>query len=398
MLPLAGLRVVSVEQYGAGPFGTMYLVNLGAEVIKIEDPNSDGDVSRGLGPYFLEGMDATQGSMFYQQLNHNKRSLTLDLSQPEGQAVLRDLVKSADALASNLRGDVPDKLGLTYAHLADSNPQLVCAHLTAYGRKGERADWPGYDYIMQAETGYFDLTGEPNGPPARFGLSVVDFMTGLAMAFSLLAGVLNAKETGVGRDIDVSLFDVALYNLNYVGMWGLNAGYAQSRLARSAHFSLTPCQLYRTSDGWIYIMCNKEKFWRLFCDRLDRPEWTQDARFLTFKERLAHRELLTEMIDTVMMQRTTDDWLAVLDGSVPAAPVLNIQQALSNPFVINSDRVKQVDHDGGSFRVLRGPVRCEDEDLAAVAAPTLGQQTDDILQELGYPQARIDALRKGGVI
>ena len=399
MLPLKDLRIVSVEQYGAGPFGTMYLVNLGADVIKVEDPNTGGDVSRSLGPFYLDGGDKTQHSMFYQQLNHNKRSLTLDLSSIEGREVLHDLVKSADALASNLRGDVPDKLGITYPQLAKFNPKLVCAHLTAYGRKDERAGWPGYDYIMQAETGYFQLTGEPGGPPARFGLSVVDFMAGVAMAFSLLAGVLDARKTGKGRDVDVSLFDVALYNLNYVAMWQMNAGYSQPRVPRSAHFSLTPCQLYRTADGWIYLMCNKEKFWHLLCDRLGRPEWKDDPRFLTFKERLEHRDLLTELIDDVMQERTTEEWLKALDGAVPAAPVLNIPQALDNPYVKNSDRIKSVKYDSGAdFNVLRGPVRCDDEDLPVKPAPSLGQQTDEILREIGYDDERINELKQRKVV
>lgn len=404
MLPLQGLKIISVEQYGAGPFGTMYLVNLGADVIKIENPTSGGDVSRSLGPFFLDGEEHSSNSLFYQQLNHNKRSVTLDLGRKEGRAVLQDLVKSADALASNLRGDVPEKLGLDYANLSRANPKLVCAHLTAYGREGPRADWPGYDYIMQAEAGYFHLTGEPDSPPTRFGLSVIDYMAGVAMAFALLAGVLNARQSGKGRDLDVSLFDVALYNLNYVAAWQMNAGYRQPRVPRSAHFSLTPCQLYRTADGWIYIMCNKEKFWRMFCERLGKPEWIKDHRFLSFKERLQQRDLLTEMIDEVMSTKTTAQWLVEFDGAVPAAPVLDAQQALDNPYVKDSDRIQPVgyrkqDSKGeGSFKVLRGPVRCDDDALPPVAAPALGQHTAEVLQEIGYDEGRIAQLRQQGVV
>ena len=399
MLPLQGLRVVSVEQYGAGPFGTMFLVNLGADVIKVEDPRFGGDVSRQLGPHFLEGDDASQNSMFYQQLNHNKRSLTLDLSKEEGRAVLRDLVKDADALASNLRGDVPGKLGLTYAALSAANPKLVCAHLTAYGREDERAAWPGYDYIMQAEAGYFQLTGEPSGPPSRFGLSIIDFMTGVTMAYALVAGVLNARETGQGRDIDVNLFDVALYNLNYVAMWRMNAGYNQPRVPRSAHFSLTPCQLYRTADSWIYVMCNKEKFWGVLCGKLGRPELREDARFATFKERLQNRDELTRVLDDAFAAKTTAEWLAVFNGEVPAAPVLDVGEALSNPYVANSDRIAEAAFGNGkAFKVLRGPVRCKGEGVAPTPAPALGQQSDEILREIGYSDERIAELRRNGVV
>ena len=311
MLPLTGVRVLAVEQYGAGPFGTMFLADQGAEVIKIENPADGGDMSRAVGPHFFAPGD----SQFFHTFNRNKKSLTLDLGRPEGQAVLRDLVRGADALASNLRGDVPAKLGLVYARLKDANPKIVCAHLSAYGREGPRADWPGFDYLMQAEAGYFSLTGEPGTPPARFGLSIVDLMTGLGLAYALLAALTAARATGVGRDIDVSLFDMALHNTCYLATWYLNDGVVTGRLPRSAHPSLTPCQLYRTRDGWIYLMCNKERFWPALCEKLGRPEWSEDARFRLFPDRLQHRDLLTEMLDGELSERTTAEWLARFAGS-----------------------------------------------------------------------------------
>jgi crotonobetainyl-CoA:carnitine CoA-transferase CaiB-like acyl-CoA transferase len=258
-LPLDSVRVLAVEQYGAGPFGTQFLADQGAEVIKIENPNDGGDFARDIGPYFFTPED----SEFFHAYNRNKKSLTLDLSKPDGLAVFHDLVRTADAVASNMRGDVPDKLGLTYKALQEVNPKIVCAHLSAYGRTG-----PRFDYLMQAEAGYFSMTGEPGSPPARFGLSVVDQMTGLALAFAVLSGITGARTSGTGRDLDVSLFDVALANLAYTGIWYLNEGHIQERLDRSAHPSLTPCALYATADSWIFIMCNKEKFWPTLCDAL----------------------------------------------------------------------------------------------------------------------------------
>ena len=271
-LPLAGLRVLAVEQYGAGPFGTSYLADLGAEVIKIENHKDGGDVGRHVGPHFFGEED----SHFYQTFNRNKKSLTLDLKHPDGQAVFHRLVKTADAVLDNLRGDLPAKLGLDHAALKEINPRIVCAHLSAYGRAGSRTAWPGYDYLMQAETGHLTLTGEPDGPPTRYGLSIVDLMTGLAAAFALLAGVTKARATGVGLDVDTSLYDVALHNLNYPGTWYLNAGVVTGRTARSGHPSLVPSQLYRTQDGWLFIMCNKEKFWPLLAKELGHPEWITD--------------------------------------------------------------------------------------------------------------------------
>ena len=394
-LPLNGVRVLAVEQYGAGPFGTMFLADQGAEVIKIENPNDGGDMSRSVGPHYF----APGESEFFHSFNRNKKSLTLDLAQPEGQAVLHDLVRNADALASNLRGDVPAKLGLVYERLKTVNPKIVCAHLSAYGRSGARADWPGFDYLMQAEAGYFSLTGEPGTPPARFGLSIVDLMTGLGLAYALLAALTSARATGAGRDIDVSLFDMALHNTAYLATWYLNEGVVTGRLPRSAHPALTPCQLYRTRDGWIYLMCNKEKFWPALCAKLGRPEWAEDARFRLFPGRLQHRDLLTEMLDGELGQRTTAEWLADFAGVVPAAPILDLAQALDNPFVRENGRLQTLPHPGkGSYRMVAPPVRCEGEAAPARPAPGLGQHTDALLRELGYDAARIARLRDARII
>lgn len=395
MLPLTGVRVLAIEQYGAGPFGTLFLADQGAEVIKIENPRDGGDMSRAVGPHFFVPGD----SEFFHSFNRNKKSLTLDLSRPEGQAVLHDLVRSADAVASNLRGDVPAKLGLEYAALQRYNPRIVCAHLSAYGRTGPRADWPGFDYLMQAETGYFSLTGEPGTPPARFGLSIVDLMTGLGLAYAVLAALTAARATGKGRDIDVSLFDMALHNLSYLATWYLNEGVVTGRLARSAHPSLTPCQLYRTRDGWIYLMCNKEKFWPALCEKIGRPEWAEDPRFRRFPDRLAHRDLLTEWLDGVLQAKTTAEWLACFAGTVPAAPVNDLAQALENPFVTENGRLQTLPHPArGRFRMVAPPVRCAGVEAPARPAPALGEHTEPLLRELGYDAARIAALRSAGVI
>ena len=395
MLPLHGVRVLAVEQYGAAPFGTMFLADQGAEVIKVENPTDGGDMSREVGPFFFEAHD----SVFFHALNRNKQSLTLDLSRPEGQAVLHELVGGVDALVSNLRGDVPAKLGLTYETLATYNSSLVCAHLSAYGRTGPRADWPGFDYLMQAEAGFFSLTGEPDGPPARFGLSIVDFMTGLGLAYALLAGLTSARTTGIGREMDVSLFDMALFNTNYVGAWYLNQQHQQQRLPRSAHPSLTPCQLYHTADGWIYLMCNKEKFWPALCACLGRDEWSADPRFARFGDRLEHRDLLTELLDAELGHRNTEQWLARFAGKVPAAPIYDIAQALDNPFVTEQSRLQTLEHPThGPYRLVAPPVKSDGDEAPARPAPGLGEHTDVILRQAGFSPAQIARLREQGVV
>ncbi len=395
MLPLEGVRILSVEQYGAGPFGTLFLADQGAEVIKIENPGNGGDMSRGVGPFFFEEHD----SLFFHALNRNKKSLTLDLSRDEGRALLHELVAGADALASNLRGDVPARLGLTYDTLGTINPRIVCAHLSAYGREGPRADWPGFDYLMQAEAGYFSLTGEPDAPPARFGLSMVDFMTGLGLAYALLAGLTAARETGVGRDMDLSLFDMALFNTSYLAAWYLHTGHRQDRLPRSAHPSLTPCQLYRSADGWIYIMCNKEKFWPALCGHLGRNEWVEDPRFASFASRLEHREELTGFLDAELARRSTAEWLERFAGTVPAAPINDLAEALENPFVTEHGRLQTLQHPrAGSYRLVATPVRSGNVAAPARPAPALGEHSDELLRELGHDDATIARWRADGVV
>jgi len=395
MLPLAGMRVIAVEQYGAGPFGSMQLADMGAEIIKIENPAEGGDVSRGVGPHFLGPGD----SHFFQAFNRNKRSVTLNLRADGARAVLADLVGSADAVLDNLRGDQPARLGVTYDALKDANPRIVCAHLSAYGREGSRAAWPGYDYLMQAEAGYLSLTGEPDGPPARFGLSIVDFTAGVYAAMALLAGVMSARATGVGRDVDVSLFDTALANLTYLATWYLNEGHAQGREPRSAHPSQVPSQLYRTADGWIFIMCNKAKFWPALCAAIERPELATDPRFATFPDRLAHRAVLTELLDGSLSARTTAAWMEVFAGKVPAAPVHDLAHALSTQFVTEEDRLWRYDHPGrADFRMVPPAFRLPGTEPPRQAAPALGADTDSVLTGLGYDSARIAALRRAGVV
>lgn len=390
-LPLAGTRIIAVEQYGAGPFGSMLLADLGAEIIKVENPVDGGDVSRQVGPYF----DESGESLFFQTFNRNKRSLTLNLKKPAARAVLRDLVRSADGLYNNLRGDQPERLGLTYEHLKDVNPKLVCAHLSAYGRSGSRKSWPGYDYLMQAEAGYLSLTGEPDGPPARCGLSLVDYMTGIVASMALLAGILGARATGQGRDLDVSLFDVALHNLSYLATWHLNAGVNPTRAPRSSHPSLTPSQLYRTKDGWIFIMCNKEKFWPVLAEKIGKPELADDPDFSTFEARLANRDRLTALLDQAFAERTTADWIEVLGGAVPAAPVYDVAEALASPFVEERNCVAAFaaeDKDG--HRMLAGPIRLPDVVAPTRPSPAIGADTEDILKGLGYSDPQLRILRQ----
>jgi crotonobetainyl-CoA:carnitine CoA-transferase CaiB-like acyl-CoA transferase len=394
--PLAGLRVLAIEQYGAGPFGSAYLADLGADVVKIENHKDGGDVARQMGPHFLADGD----SQFFQAFNRNKKSVCLDLKHPQGRDAFVRLVAGADAVFDNLRGDLPEALGLDYTSLAPFNARIVCAHLSAYGRTGSRRNWPGYDYLMQAEAGHMTLTGEPDGPPARYGLSIVDLMTGLSAALGLLAGVMKARATGVGFDIDTSLFDVALHNLNYPGAWYLNAGAVTARSPRSAHPTLVPSQLYRTADGWLFVMCNKEKFWPLLAREVGHREWIDDPDLSTFEKRLQRRDEVTRLLDAALMRQPTAVWMERLAGKVPVAPVLDIAQALDSAFVRERGDVQEFEYGDGRppARLIANPIRVAGTALPRHAGPRLGEHTEDLLREAGFDADAIERLRALGVI
>jgi crotonobetainyl-CoA:carnitine CoA-transferase CaiB-like acyl-CoA transferase len=390
-LPLSGYRILSSEQYGAGPYGTMFLAQLGAEVIKIEPPKG-GDSARMTGPFYLGDDD----SLFYQTFNLNKKSITLDTRTGAGQKILRRLATTAHAVTNNARGNLPAKLGLDYAALGKINPAIVCVHASAYGRTGPRASWPGYDYLMQAEAGFMSVTGEPDAPPTRFGLSMVDFITGTMLATSTLAGLLDAKATGKGRDYDISLLDAAIHQTSYPASWYLNADHVVGRAPRSAHPSVTPSQTFRTADGWVFVMAQIPKFWTLLADTIGAPHLKGDPRFATIAARLENRDQLTTILDGIFLQHPTTFWVERLGGLVPVAPVYDLAQALDNPLV--ADMLDSVDHPQGPLRVLANPIKIDGARLPNRAAPKLGSDTDALLGEIGYSSTEIMQLRSEGTV
>lgn len=392
-LPLAGYRILSAEQYGAGPYGTMFLAQLGADVIKIEPPKG-GDSARQAGPFYLGHDD----SLFYQTFNLNKRSLTLDLRTEAGRAVLLRLAENADAVTNNARGDLPARLGLDYAALSRANPAIVCVHASAYGREGPRASWPGYDYLMQAEAGFMAMTGAPDDPPTRFGLSMVDFMTGSMLATATLAGLAGARERRLGRDYDLSLLDAALHQTTYPALWYLNEGHETGRAARSAHPTVTPSQAFRTADGWIFVMAQLPKFWAALADAVGAGHLKEDPRFGTVEARLANRDALTIILDGILLQHPTGHWLNRLGGLVPVAPVQTLAQALDSAKTADMiDMVTHADRPDG-LRVLANPIRLDGRRLPNRAAPKLGADSDKILADAGYDADEIAELRAAGVV
>ena len=399
MQPLHGIRVLSVESYGAGPYGTMHLADLGAEVVKIEAPargnTAPGDSARHAGPFFLGPND----SQFFQSFNRNKRSVVLDLHHPDGYAAFLKLAAKADAVLNNLRGDQPGKLRLTYADMKAVNPRLVCAHLSGYGRTGPRAGWPAYDYLAQSEAGYLHLTGEPDGPPTRMGLSIIDFMSGVTMAFALTAALLGAFRSGQGCDVDVTLYDVAMHQLTYPATWYMNEGHAAERRPRSGHPAIVPCEMFPTADGSLFIMCMTPKFWTELCEAISRPELAADPRFSGFPQRLANREALVDILDAVFRRATTGEWMQRLGGRVPAAPILTLPQALENPYFEATGGVLTVAHARRpDLKMVACPIRIDGERPGAFAGPALGADTERFLCEAGLDATEIAALRSAKAI
>jgi crotonobetainyl-CoA:carnitine CoA-transferase CaiB-like acyl-CoA transferase len=391
-LPLAGLRILSSEQYGAGPYGTMFLAQLGAEVIKLEPPRG-GDSARATGPYYLGPDD----SLFFQTFNLNKRSITVDLTTKAGQELLHRLAATSVAVTNNARGDLPERLGLTYDRLKGANPRIACVHASAYGRTGPKASWPGYDYLMQAEAGWMSVTGEPDAPPTRFGLSLVDFMTGSMLATTTLAAIRDAEVNGVGRDFDLSLLDAAIHQTSYPAFWYLNEGHVTERAPRSAHPYVTPSQTFRTADGWIFVMAQLPKFWDRLTSLIGRSDLATDERFADAASRLANREALTAELDAIFSAAPTARWLERLGGQVPVAPVRTMADALTPE--VAGDLLDQIDHpERAGMKVLANPVRVDGERLPNRAGPPLGGDTDLLLGELGYSGAEIDKLRQDGTI
>jgi len=390
--PLAGVRIIAIEQYGAAPFGTLYLADLGADIVKIEDPAVGGDVSR----YIPPGRVGTD-SLFFEAFNRGKRSLALDLKTSTGREVFERLVRSADAVISNLRGDQADHLGLTYDVLGRINPRIICVALTGYGRSGPGARLPGYDALIQAEAGWASLTGAPDGPPTKSGLSLADYICGLTAALGLVVALFDAQRTGRGRNVDTNLYDSALAMLSYPATWFMSSGFVTERHEMSAHPSVVPFQFFATADGHVAVACPKEKFFRSLVAGMDLGELESDPRFADFEARGRNRAELVRILSARFAERTTGDWLERLRGAVPIAPVRSLEQALDVDELRSRSMLAEYEHPAfGLVRSVGLPLTVEGFQPAYSAGPTLGGDGEAILGELGYDDGEIATLGAAG--
>lgn len=394
-LPLEGVRVLDLTQTLAGPFGTMMLGDLGAEIIKIENPN-DPDVARRTPPHFIEGQ-----SVYFVSINRNKRSLCLDLKNPDGRALLLELVRHSDVVVENFRAGVMDRLDLGYETLSRQNPRIIYCSLSGFGATGPWRDRPGYDYLIQALSGLMAITGDPEHPPTKTGISMVDHLGGVCAALAVIAALYRRTSTGEGARIDLSLLDVTLPLFSYLAANLLNAGELPERVRSSGHPYIFPCQLFRTRDGYVVVMAMNDRFWRNLCRAMDRPDLENDPELATLQQRYHRRDSLLQVIEPIFLERTTEQWLARLEAEdVPVAPVSTLGEALSAPQVQARGMVSAVSHPVyGKMSVVANPIRLSGMNERTDPAPILGEHTAAILSEvLGLSRDQIDRLRTQRVI
>jgi crotonobetainyl-CoA:carnitine CoA-transferase CaiB-like acyl-CoA transferase len=376
---LDGLRVLDLTQVMAGPYCTMLLADLGADVVKIENPK-DGDQTRRSWGYAVHGED----SRAFLALNRNKRSVCLDLKSAEGLADFHRLVLTADVVVENFRPGVTKRLGVDYETLAELNPRLIYASVSGFGQTGPYADRPGYDLIAQAMSGVMSVTGTPGGVPVKCGLPVGDLGAGMFCAFGIVSAVLSRVHTGRGQQVETSLFEAALA----MSVWESTEYWASGEVPQalgSAHRMSAPYQALRTKDGYLTLGANNERLWQRLCAALKVTQLQTDPRFVTNTDRMLHRDDLVVELEKTLGEADTDHWVALLlDVGVPAGPIRDYRQVLDeDPHVKARGMVQEIDHPiEGRVRVLGSPVRMSGTPARLRRhPPLLGEHTAEVLAE-----------------
>lgn len=393
--PLAGIRVLDLTRVVSGPFATMQLGDLGAEVIKIEEP-SRGDDSRAFGPPFVGGESA-----YFLSVNRNKASCAIDLKHEQGKSLLLKLVESADVLIENFRPGTLARLGLGETTLRQRNPSLIYCAITGFGTTGADAQRPGYDLILQGESGIMDITGEPDGAPTKVGTSIGDMVAGLYATQGVLAALFERQRTSRGRSIHVSMLDALASLLTFNAGIYYTTGASPTRRG-NAHPTICPYETFKVSDGWINLGVANDKFWRRFCEVTGAAHLAADTRFATAPDRVAHRAVLTPLVAELLAHGTRAHWMAVFgQAGIPCGQIRTVAEACEATPLISRDMVIQMTHpSAGVVRNIDSPVRLDDRnDGDDRAPPLLGQHTREVLGALlGLSADHLDELERLGVI
>jgi crotonobetainyl-CoA:carnitine CoA-transferase CaiB-like acyl-CoA transferase len=394
MKPLDDLFVLDLSRILSGPVCTMLLADMGAEVIKVEPPPS-GDDSRQWGPPFINGI-----STYFLSVNRNKKSIGLNLKTDAAKQVLWKLVERADVLVENFRPGVLGKLGFGYDAIVRRNPRIVYCSISGFGQTGPYRDRPGYDVIAQGESGMMDLTGYPDGPPAKLGSSLADVIAGLYALNGILLALLARHKTGRGQQVDVSLLDGMVSTLTYQALIYLSTGRSPTRLG-TRHPSIVPYECFQAKDGFVNIAVTNQKQWEHFCRVLGLPEIAADPRFETMKERLAHYHELRPVIDRIVSKMSRSEIIPLMDGvGIPAGPINTVGEILEDPHIHAREMVVQLTHpEYGPLRMLGIPIKLSDTPGAVGnAPPCFGEHNLEVLSKLGYTEDEIRRFAESGAI
>ena len=394
-LPLDGIRILDLSRILAGPYCTMMLGDLGAEVIKVERPGT-GDDTRTWGPPFAGGQSA-----YYLCCNRNKKSITVDLQNPHGVNLVKEIAAISDVVVENFKPGLMQRFGLDYNTLREANPRLVYCSISAYGQDGPYRDRPGYDMVLSAVGGLMWITGPAGGEPCKVGVAITDVVTGVHAAGAIVAALLWRERSGRGQFIDASLLDVQVASLANIASNYLVAGREAQRWG-TAHESIVPYQVFAAKDRPIAIAVANQKLWANFCKLIGKPEWIDDPRFESNPKRVENRDALLPLVAEVIAAKTCDEWVALFaEASIPCGPVNNMQSLFTDPQVLHRDMVAEVPHPTiGTLRLSGIPIKYSDTPGAIRRhPPLLGEHTDEVLADvLNYRPDQINTLRKQGAI
>jgi CoA:oxalate CoA-transferase len=395
MKPLDGIKVVDLTRVLAGPYCTMMLADMGADVVKVERPGA-GDDTRGFGPPFVNGESA-----YFMSINRNKRSLTLNLKHDKAVEILQQMLETADVVVENFRPGTMESFGLGYETVHGFNSRLIFCSISGYGHTGPDANLPGYDLIIQGEGGAASLTGDPEGPPYKVGTSQADIVAGMMAYQGILLALLARQQTNQGQKIDISMLDCQVALLTYQAGIYFATGESPTRMGNQ-HPTITPYETYRCKDGYINLACGNDNMWRTLCRILEKEEWTEDERFRTNATRVQHRRQLAALLEPVMMERTMQEWIDVLrKNRLPCGPIQTVGQVCEDPQVLARDMIVSLDHPkAGPIRVTGLPIKLSETPGAVHSPPPLlGQHTFEVLQDwLAIGAGDAEALQQQGVI